>query len=91
MDPVKIARVIDWPMPLTKKEVQSLSISTNNLSLASPTMCAHCVTSHIGPCTRDNDLPFQLEANDSGIATGTVLSKAEHESNSTCRSLGLSL
>jgi hypothetical protein len=45
MDPVKITGVIDWPMPLTCSYSLALSISIVASSLASPTLCMHCLTS----------------------------------------------
>jgi hypothetical protein len=44
MDLVKIAGVVDWPMPSNKRRCNpssALLISTNDTSRASLTMCAH--------------------------------------------------
>ena len=47
IDPVKVARVCDWPEPRNKKEVQfswALLISTTVSYETSPTMPGHCLT-----------------------------------------------
>jgi hypothetical protein len=47
MDPVKIAGVVDWPMPSNKRRCNhslASSISTDALSLGSPIMCVHSLT-----------------------------------------------
>jgi hypothetical protein len=47
MDPVKIAGVVDWPMPSNKRRYNhslALSTSTDDSSLGSLTMCMHSLT-----------------------------------------------
>jgi hypothetical protein len=104
MDPVKIARVVDWPMPSNKKEVQSFIGFINFYQRFIPDFSHHAhtlfdltmkdirfiwglpqedsfmklkelITSAPVLVLPDDDLPFRLEANRSGIATGVVLSQ----------------
>jgi hypothetical protein len=110
MDPVKIARVADWPTPSNKKEVQSfisfinfyqcfiLDFSHHARALFDLTMkdirfiwglpqedsfmkLKELVTSALVLILPDNDLPFRLEADGSGIATGVVLSQQSVDDN----------
>jgi hypothetical protein len=110
MDPVKITGVVDWPMPSTKKEVQSFIGFVNFYCCFIPGFSHHActlfdltmkdvrfnwglpqedsfmklkelVTSAPVLVLPDNDLPFQLEANGSGITTGTVLSQQSCDNN----------
>jgi hypothetical protein len=109
MDPVKIAGVVDWPMPSNKKEVQSFigfvnfyqhfipGFSHHARALFDLTMkdirfiwgspqedsCMKLKELILAPVLilPDDDLPFQLEANGSGITTGAVLSQQSVDDN----------
>jgi hypothetical protein len=110
MYPVKIARVVDWPMPSNKKEVQSFVGFINFYQCFIPGFSHHVcalfdltmkdvrfiwglpqedsfmklkelVTSAPVLALPDEDLPFQLEADGSGIATGVVLSQQSVDNN----------
>jgi hypothetical protein len=110
MDPVKIARVADWPTPSNKKEVQSLvgffnfyqcfilGFSHHACALFNLTMkdirfiwgspqedsfmkLKELVTLAPVLILPDNNLPFRLEADGSGIATGAVLSRQAIDNN----------
>jgi hypothetical protein len=51
IDPVKIAGVVDWPMPSNKRRCNpslALSTLTDNSFLGSLTMCVHSSTYHEG-------------------------------------------
>jgi hypothetical protein len=102
MDPVKIAGVVDWPMPSNKKKVQSFVSFINFYQCFIPGFSHHAhalfdltmkhvrfiwglpqedsfmklkelVTSAPVLVLPNDDLPFRLEADGSGIATGAVL------------------
>jgi hypothetical protein len=104
MDPVKIAGVVDWPMPSNKQEVQSFVVFVNFYRRFIPRFSHHAhalfdltmkdirfiwglpqedsfmklkelVTSAPVLVLPNDDLLFRLEADGSGIATGTVLSQ----------------
>jgi hypothetical protein len=110
MDPVKIARVVDWPTPSSKKEVQffigfvsfyrcfipgfshharalfNLTMKDVRFILSLPQedsfmKLKELVISAPVLVLPDNDLPFRLEANGSGIATGAVLSQQSVNDN----------
>jgi hypothetical protein len=110
MDPVKIAGVVEWPMPSNKKEVQSFIGFINFYRCFIPDFSHHAralfnltmkdirfiwglpqedsfmkvkelVTSALVLILPDDDLPFRLEADGSGIATGAVLSQQSVDDN----------
>jgi hypothetical protein len=110
IDPVKIAGVADWPMPLNKKEVQSFVGFVNFYQHFIPGFSHHVrtlfdltmkdirfiwglpqedsfiklkelVTPALVLILPDDDLPFQLEANGSDIATGLVLLQQSVDNN----------
>jgi hypothetical protein len=110
MDPVKIAGVVDWPMPSNKQEVQSCIGFVNFYRCFIPGFSHHVralfdltmkdvrfiwglpqedsfmklkelVTLAPVLVLPDNDLPFRLEADGSGIATGAVLSQQSVDDN----------
>jgi hypothetical protein len=110
MDPIKIARVADWPMPSNKKEVQSFVGFVNFYRHFIPGFSHHAralfdltmkdikfiwglpqedyfmklkelVTSAPVLVLPNDDLPFRLEANSSGIATSMVLSQQQVGNN----------
>jgi hypothetical protein len=107
MDPVKIARVIDWLTPSTKKEMWSFVSFVNFYCRFIPGFSHHAhtlfdltimynrsnwglpqedsfmklkelVTLASVLALPDDDVLFQLEADGSGITTGTVLSQQSH-------------
>jgi hypothetical protein len=110
MDPVKIAGVADWPMPSSKKKVQSfvdfvnfyrcfiLGFFHHACTLFDLTMkdimfiwglpqedscikLKELITSAPVLVLPNNDLPFRLLADGSGIATGAVLSQQQVDDN----------
>jgi hypothetical protein len=110
IDPVKIARVADWPTPSNKKEVQSfvgfINFYQHFIPGFSHPVCAlfdltmkdvrfiwglpqedsfmklkELVTSAPVLVLPDDNLPFRLEADRSGIATGVVLSQQSVDDN----------
>jgi hypothetical protein len=112
MDPVKVARVADWPTPTNKKEVQFFvrfinfyrrfisDFSHHARALFDLTMkdvrfiwglpqedsfmkLKELITSSPVLVLPNDDLPFRLEADGSGIATGAVLFQQLRDDNAT--------
>jgi hypothetical protein len=110
MYPVKIAGVVDWPTPSTKKEVQSFISFVNFYQCFTPGFSHHVcalfyltmkdvmfiwglpqedsfmklkelITSARVLVLPNDNLPFRLEDDGSGIATGTVLSQQQVDNN----------
>jgi hypothetical protein len=110
MDPVKIARVVEWLTPSSKKEVQSFISFINFYQCFIPGFSHHAralfdltmkdvrfiwglpqedsfmklkelVTLAPVLALPNNNLPFRIEADSSGIATGAVLSQQQVDNN----------
>jgi hypothetical protein len=110
MDPVKIAGVAEWPVPTSKKEVQSFVGFTNFYRRFISNFSHHVcplfdltkkdVRFTWGNCKQDtfdrlkelitlvpvlalpdNERPYRVEADGSGVTTGAVLSQLSPEDN----------